>query len=107
VAGYRGGRPSSREKDIVDLLVIADTQDFGGSCLGAAITSEARLRRLKLPGAFAVPAAWGATYTKLGKGTPAEPYSTDKAKALMARFVDPVLVGEAAGDWHPETQTWV
>jgi hypothetical protein len=106
LAEYRGGRPSSREKDLVDLVVIAVTQEVEAPSLGAAITSEACLRRLELPTVFAVPSTWGTTYTKLAKGTPAEPYSIDAAKALMARFINPVLVGGAVGTWHPETQSW-
>jgi hypothetical protein len=106
LAEYRGGRSSSREKDLVDLVVIAVTQKVGASALGAAIISEAHLRRLELPATFVVPPTWGASYAKLAKGTPAEPYGIDAAKALMAEFIDPVLVGEAVGDWLPETQTW-
>ncbi|MCL2804072.1 MAG: hypothetical protein FWD29_09025 [Micrococcales bacterium] len=105
IADYLG-EPSSREKDLVDLVVVAVTQTMAAPDLSGAIVAECRLRRLDVPETFAVPETWGTSYAKLAKNTPAEPYNITAARALMGKFIDPVLSGEADGNWHAETQTW-
>lgn len=39
-------RESSREKDLVDIVVLAVTQDVDGAALALAITTEVRLRKM-------------------------------------------------------------
>jgi hypothetical protein len=68
IAEYRG-KPSSREKDLVDLVVLALTQSVEAVEVRDAILTECHLRRLPVPAVFAVPSAWGATYAKLAAGT--------------------------------------
>ncbi|WP_375430758.1 nucleotidyl transferase AbiEii/AbiGii toxin family protein [uncultured Friedmanniella sp.] len=68
-----GERPSSREKDLVDLVVFATTHDIDGSALRRAIAIEARRRQIDLPAHFAVPASWGAGYGKLSNSLPTAP----------------------------------
>ena len=50
-----GSRPSSREKDLVDIVVLATTHDVGGAALSRAITAEMRRRRLNHFDQFVVP----------------------------------------------------
>lgn len=105
IADYRG-RPSSREKDLVDLVVIAVTHHVDAATLRQAITSECAKRRLPFPDQFTIPAHWGAAYAKLAKNTPAQPYPIAAARTLVRDFIDPVLTGRAAGVWQPESRVW-
>lgn len=53
-----GGRPSSRVKDLVDILVYAVTCPIDGSKLAANIKREAGARKICLPGHFVLPEGW-------------------------------------------------
>jgi hypothetical protein len=103
------GRPSSREKDLVDLVVLAVTQNVDATKLRRALDVEARVRSLTLPDAFDVPANWGARYAKLASTVPAcaDFRTVDLASELMQAFIDPVLRGEASGlTWSPDSLAW-
>lgn len=103
------GRPSSREKDLVDLVLLAVTQDVGAARLRRALEAEARARSLTLPTAFEIPAAWGARYAKLASRVAAcsSHRSIGAAKELMRNFVDPVLDGSAANQsWDCSSLDW-
>src|SRR5699024_8766925 len=84
LAQYRG-KPSSREKDLVDLVVLAATQDIQADKLGRALQAESQVRGISLPMTFRVPARWGPTYAEAAKRVPAcEPYrDVALAMALM------------------------
>lgn len=102
-------KASSREKDLVDLVVFATTHDLDGSALRVAITTAARRRKMEPLEHFVVPSTWGPGYTKLSKPVPycAEYPTVDLAATLVARLVDPVLVGEADGMvWSHSELTW-
>ncbi|MDR5698497.1 nucleotidyl transferase AbiEii/AbiGii toxin family protein [Agromyces aerolatus] len=105
-----GGHPSSREKDLVDLVVLAVTQDVDAHQLRRALEGEARNRSLALPVEFTVPAAWGARYAKLAAPLPA---CTDfrtvvAATGLMRSFLDPILAGGAEQmAWHHDLRAWM
>lgn len=53
------GRPSSRAKDLVDLVVLAVTHDIDGTALEVAIRTEALRRGLEPFDRFVVPTGWG------------------------------------------------
>ena len=102
-------RPSSREKDLVDLVVLAVTQNVDGTALGIAISTEERRRLMEPFDHFAVPVDWGRRYAKLAKPVPyCANYSTvDLARDLVTRFIDPVLAGTATGRaWSPHHCAW-
>jgi len=102
------GRPSSREKDLVDLVVIARTQVVGADDVHAALLREAAMRQLALPKTFTVPAHWGRGYTKAALNTPAATYNIVDAQTLMVSFIDPLLDWTTAGlIWVPDKMTWV
>jgi hypothetical protein len=96
MTAYRD-KASSREKDLVDLVVFATTQDVDGTALRIAITTEARRRKMEPFDHFTVPPTWGPGYTKLSKPVPyCSAYPTvELATALAARLVDPALVANA------------
>lgn len=103
------GRPSTREKDLVDLVVFAMTQDVDGTALERAISAECGLRGMELSERFVVPPNWGNGYAKLSKPVPycADYRTVDAAMMLMRAFLDPVLRGEARGmEWSPESRSW-
>jgi len=81
-------RSSSREKDLVDLVVLATTQDIDGTALRVAIITESRRRQLEPFNVFTVPATWGPRYAKLSKPVPhcASYRTVDLAAALTKRL---------------------
>ncbi|MEI2825338.1 MAG: nucleotidyl transferase AbiEii/AbiGii toxin family protein [Dermatophilaceae bacterium] len=90
-------RSSSREKDLVDLVAFATTQDIDGTALRLAITTEARRRKMEPFDHFAAPSSWARGYARLAKPVPscADYASVDSAAALVARLIDPALSGDA------------
>lgn len=104
-----GGKPSSREWDLVDLVVLATTENVTADKLQRALVEEAQVRGLALPEYFDVPAAWGRRYAKDAKLVPAcTDYRTvDLAAALISSFIDPALRGEVNGKtWSHEALAW-
>ena len=103
------GRPSSREKDLVDLVVLATTQTVDADALRRAIRAEARVRSLRPFPELAIPSGWGRAYSRDAKDVPycADFRTVDLAAELMRTFIDPVLRGETSGlVWSPESLTW-
>lgn len=96
-------RASSREKDLVDLVVFATTQDIEGTALRIAIATEARRRKMEPFDHFAVPSTWRVGYVKLSKAVPycADYRTVELASNLVARLIDPALSGATDG------KTWL
>lgn len=105
-----GDRPSSREKDLVDIVVLAVTQDIDGTALTTAMSTEISRRRMDPIEQFVVPAEWGPAYQKLARAVPycADVQHIAAARALAAALVDPALDGTATGlIWRATTRRWV
>ncbi|MHA3685277.1 nucleotidyl transferase AbiEii/AbiGii toxin family protein [Leucobacter sp. HY1908] len=103
------GRQSTREWDLVDLVILVSTASMNADELWRALQAEADARALLLPQMFRVPQTWGARYAKDAKSVPAcADYRTvDAALVLMRAFLDPVLRGEVRGkEWSPESLSW-
>ena len=103
------GRPSSREKDLVDLVIIAKTQTVSADSLRHAIDAEARARSLMPFTDLTIPTTWGRRYAKEAKDVPycADYRSADLAGELMRTFIDPVIRGEISGKtWSPDSLAW-
>lgn len=103
------GRPSSREKDLVDLVVLATTQAVDADALRRAIRTEASVRSLPPFTELAIPSTWGRAYSRDAKEVPycADYRTVDLATELMQSFIDPVLRGEASGlTWSPDALVW-
>jgi hypothetical protein len=99
---YEGGRPSSRAKDLVDLVLIKRSATLDGERLRAALvgTFEGRGQhplpeRLPPP-----PVEWAVPFRKLAAevGLEAKPAAAHRE---AADFVDPVLGGEDPLRWDP------
>ncbi len=93
----------------MDLVLIAATHDINGDQLRIALAAEALMRRLDLPSAFMVPAAWGRVYAAKAKTIPAiRAYDAAAARALMAEFLDPVLDGSCVSKmWIADEGAWL
>lgn len=108
VADY-AGKPSSREKDLVDFVILALTHDVDARSLGSAVETEARRRGLQPISTLTIPTGWGARYKKEIGSTP---YGRDfgtvaAAVGLMREFLDPVLDGRVpAGTWSHASLKW-
>lgn len=103
------GSPSSCEKDLIDLVVFAATHDVDGDALLRAIQTEARRRGLEPFTRFVIPSGWGAAYARMAKSVPhcSDSSTVDRARALMAEFIDPVLGGAAEGArWSHASRGW-
>jgi len=102
--------PSTRFKDLVDLVAIA---------LGASVTAEAQLTALRSvaerrgiapPARFRVPdrALWEPGYAaEAGRSLLSVARTLDDALATVAPFLDPLLDWSAAGRWDPERRRWI
>lgn len=103
-----GGRPSSREKDLVDLVILTVTEDIDGAELRRALVYEAARRHLHLT-RFSVPDHWGAAYTTMAGQVPqcSEHQSVKQAERLIGRLVDPAIAGKAIGQkWLHIEKSW-
>lgn len=106
------GRPSSRVKDLVDLVAIARTQIVSLRGLQMAIDAKRVLSRMEPFAEFSVPAEWERTYRPLAMKTPAVGEITTLAAAaeLVKRLVDPAVMDERVDDrvrWSPSHGEWV
>jgi hypothetical protein len=101
--------PSTRFKDLVDLVAIVITMPVDGEEQTIALRSEATRRGLSLPESFDVPGRgfWGRGYkAKARRSTLPTAHALEDALAIVRGFVDPVMRAEAAGSWSPGAWTW-
>ena len=89
------GRPSSRAKDLVDIVTIARTQRVDLRELQMAIDAKRALSKLDSFTTFTVPDGWDGPYRVLAAGTPSAGGITDlgEAVALARQLIDPALAG--------------
>lgn len=112
---HTGGMPSSRVKDLVDLIVIALNEEIDGHTTQLAIRSEFKRRRnsgtnITLPAAFEVPdpPSWRGSYSTQARTVAGlEQYRTLKqARPLADRFISPLLTEATPGRWQSATLSW-
>ena len=104
---YRSGS-SSRVKDFVDLLLLAELGDFNNSELEKAIAATFKnVGKHEIPKSIAAPPRnWLQTYRRMSGEVGLEA-SFDEAVALLQQFLDPVLasrLGEAK--WNSSKWVW-
>jgi predicted nucleotidyltransferase component of viral defense system len=100
---YAGGRPSTRVKDLVDVVVIANTSAINGAKLAEAVAVIfARRAEHAVPTALpAPPAEWATPWRRLARGVPATDDIAEGYRTAVALF-DAVLDGAVtAGVWRP------
>ena len=92
---YVGGRPSTRVKDLIDLVMISSLFDFQTGRVSRALQAIFAARSTHtLPASLPPPPAqWRAAYRRT---------------AAVKVFLDPILASAVPDDtrWNPEQQTW-
>lgn len=103
-------RPSSRVRDLVDLVVLANTQDVDGGALTGAISAEWVHRELPGHPDFTPPDDWRARYSAIARRVPAcrDVTTFVAATELVQRFLAPAIEQTATGlRWEHTTRTWI
>jgi hypothetical protein len=101
--------PSTRYKDLVDLVAIALEVSVAAEPQMRALRSEAERRGLRLPMRFSVPdrALWQSGYQAEARRSLLSVGRTlDEALEVVGAFLDPLLEGTASGTWDPRTALW-
>lgn len=106
---YEGGRSSSRVKDLVDLVLIAELSPLDAALLRTAIDSTfARRATHPIPAELPTPPAdWIPQFRQLA-GTVGIAGELSAGHAEAATLLNSILSGEVQnGTWHPERRRWV
>lgn len=110
VQRYSGqDRPSTRFKDLVDLVAIVTEASVAADQQMEALTSEAQRRDMPLQATFDVPdrALWERGYAaEAGRSLLPSAHTLDEALSVVRPFVEPLLAETAAGRWDPENGQW-
>ena len=104
-----GDRPSTRFKDLVDLVAIITEASVDADLQRTAMKSEAARRGIILPDRFDVPnrALWEAGYESEAQRSLLPLAQTlDDALAIVRPFIDALLDGSAIGQWDPKVLKW-
>lgn len=102
--------PSTRYKDLVDLVAILTATSVEAEAQSAALRSEADRRSLVLPRRFTVPdqSLWQAGYAaEAARSFLPVARTLDEAMAVVRPFADALLDDTARGHWDPNTASWV
>lgn len=102
--------PSTRYKDLVDLVAIVRAASVEAGAQMAALASESHRRRIVLPPEFDVPdrELWERGYAaEAGRSLLPVARTLDEALDIVRPFLDPPLDGTAAGTWDPRQHCWV
>jgi Nucleotidyl transferase AbiEii toxin, Type IV TA system len=101
--------PSSRYRDLADLVSFAHNTAVDAASLSNALRSEERRRGLVLPDHVAIPRGgdWPSGYARVARDAPGL-LERDLASALAtaSRFLDPILARRATGRWDPLSLSW-
>ena len=100
-------QPSTRIKDLTDLLLIADLATPRADHLRDSLDGTFRNRaRQSLPSALpAPPPSWTTPYARAAEEV-GLPTNLDTAHTDAVAFLDPVLAGAATGCWNPTQKRW-
>lgn len=99
---------STRVRDMVDIIIIAEHMSIRSDALSAAIQATFAAEQtgeppLRLP---APPPSWATTFKKLAEEVGLSCTTLIEADIAARRFLDPILSGEIEGEWSPATQDW-
>jgi hypothetical protein len=101
-------RPSTRFRDLVDLVAIVSSTSVPAEAQMTALQSE--FERRTLPNHFDVPdrPLWERGYAAEARRSLLDIARTlDEALAVVRPFLDPVLAGTAVGTWERESGAWI
>ena len=103
------GLPSTRYKDLVDLVAIVVSAPVEAPAQATALRSESARRGLRLPDRFAVPdrALWRPGYdAEAARSLLPVARTLEEALAIVRPFLDPLLDATASGTWRPRDARW-
>ena len=100
-----GGYPSSRMKDLVDIVLMARTQELAWRDLRIAVVAECARRGMAVPGRFEAPEFWRSGFVRFARRQGVD-VTFDEACEVAGTLFDPVLGDIACGTWHPECLRW-
>ena len=108
------GHPSSRVKDLADLITSMLNEKVDADKLVRLLSTECRLRNIDRIGQFSVPESWKSTlssnYSKLAKeaALPSGFLDVEDAEAAVVAWLSSVFSGNASGKtWIPEERQWM
>lgn len=99
---------SSRIKDFIDILLLAEMGEISGQVLTAAIEATFRTAgNQDIPHLIPPPPrTWQGGFRRLANEAGLSEHSLDSSYARVQQFFDPILGGAAIGQWDPETWKW-
>ncbi|MFD9484100.1 nucleotidyl transferase AbiEii/AbiGii toxin family protein [Streptomyces sp. NPDC059991] len=107
------GIPSTRWRDLADILLISQQETLDGHAAQITLRAEAQRRQqaggdLHLPTSFEPPGpAWPARYPTAALQVPGLNGCTTWHQAAAAdTFLTPLLAAHPPGHWHPADTTW-
>jgi len=106
---YNDGAPSTRYRDLVDLVLITNTQKPDAADLRAALQSEYAVRGITPPAGVELPdPSWIVGYEKEIESLPGVAQRTAlEAIAAVGSLLDPILTDqELTGTWNPQRLIW-
>lgn len=108
------GRPSSRQKDLVDIVMMITNLDFDLDDVSARLERELRVRQLEKPRVFSVPAEWkekdSGRHELIASrtGMPEAFISLQSSESLASIFFDTALSGEGFNlTWVHQKLEWL
>ena len=103
------GNPSTRYRDLVDLVAIVGGATLRAEAQAIALRSEFERRSLALPESFDIPdrSLWEEGYAAEVRRSILETAQTlDEALVIVRGYLDPVFRGRTTGLWIPIEQQW-
>jgi hypothetical protein len=99
---------STRVKDLVDIILIAEHMAVNGVALRTAIQATFMAQGAGEPPASlpTPPPSWALTFRKLAEEVGLRCTTLAEADQAARRFLDPILSGMAQAAWAPERQAW-
>jgi hypothetical protein len=102
--------PSTRYRDLVDLVAITTAASVPADAQLAALTSELQRRDIPMPRRFDVPirSLWEPGYASAA-ATSLLPvaHNLDEALGIVRLFAEPLFDGSARGAWDPASRAWL
>lgn len=101
-------QPSSRYRDLVDLMIISGTHSIGAAATAAALAGEQHIRSLAVPTALPAPGPqWARGYPPLARQYLNEDlHALDAALGALRDFVGPLFTGSSSMKWQPDDRRW-
>ncbi len=104
----RASGESSRVKDLVDLVLIAETFEVDAEEASAAVSAVFGRHGMHVPTELPrLPSAWIPQYRRLARELELESEAMDRGIVRATALVGPLLKRCAVGMWDPEVAGWV